>query len=130
MKRFIIDTGALSLFFLGDKRVSPYFQQLQDGLAEGFMTSVNLAEFFYKVCQRLGRETAILWCHQTRTILSIVETNESLTQKAGLEKCRKSTFSLADSFALALAREIKGTLLTTDSELEKVRDIDAKFFGV
>ncbi len=130
MKRFIIDTGALTIFFFGDKRVSPYFQQLQDGFAEGFMTSVNLAEFFYKVCQRLGRETAILWCHQTRTILNIVETNESLILKAGFEKCRKNEFSLADSFALALTKETKGTLLTTDSELAKVRDVDAKYFGL
>lgn len=130
MNRFIIDTGALTLFFFGDKRVSPYFQQLQDGQAEGFMTSVSLAEFFYKVCQRLGRETAVLWFHQTRSFLNIVETNEPLTMKAGFEKCRKNEFSLADSFALALTKETKGTLLTTDSELVKVRDVDAKFFAV
>ncbi|MBI2126263.1 MAG: type II toxin-antitoxin system VapC family toxin [Thaumarchaeota archaeon] len=128
--RFVIDTGVLTLFYAGEARVRPYFDRINDNKAEGLMMSVNLSEHFYKTCQKLGRQTANLRYYQSRTILTIVETSEELALAAGTEKCRRSALSLADCFALALARSVKGTLLTTDGELGKVKDIDVKLFRV
>jgi predicted nucleic acid-binding protein len=46
-----------------------------------------------------------------------------------LEKCREQLdLSLADCFALALARREKALLLTTDSELKKAENVQVKFF--
>ena len=128
--KFVIDTGVLTLFYAGEARVKPYFDQIHNGKAEGLMMSVNLSEHFYKTCQKLGRQTANLRYYQSRTILTIAETSEELALTAGTEKCRRSTLSLADCFALALAKSVKGTLLTTDSELGKVKDVDVKLFKV
>ena len=47
---------------------------------------------------------------------------------AGLEKCRQQKLSLADCYALGLAKRVKATLLTTDSELAKVREIRSLLF--
>ncbi len=55
--------------------------------------------------------------------MRVVETDEELSRLAGLEKCRQQQkLSLADCHALALAKRLKAILVTTDTELSKIRD--------
>lgn len=128
--KYVIDTGVLSLFYAGDERVKPFFAQVQSGRAEGYVASVNLAEFYYKLCQKLGKETATVRFHQTQTVLEVVETDGDLVKAAGLNKCRYGHLSLADAFAVALTEEIGGTLLTTDEAILMVTEIHTKHFEV
>jgi len=128
--KYVMDTGVLSLFYAGDERVRPFFDQIQDGRAQGYVSSVNLAEFYYKVCQKLGKDTATVRFHQTQTILEAVETDGELTKAAGMNKCKYGHLSLADTFAAALTEELGGTLLTTDEALLKVAEIRVKHFSV
>ncbi|TLX97796.1 MAG: type II toxin-antitoxin system VapC family toxin [Thaumarchaeota archaeon] len=66
-----------------------------------------------------------------RRILKPVETDEDLTLALGTEKCRGSVLSLADCFALALARRVGGgTLLTTHSELGRTKGIGVKYLQI
>lgn len=90
-----------------------------------------MAEFYYKTCQKVGRQTADTRYYQVkRTRLQIVH-DDDLTRSAGLEKCRQPlSLSLADCSALALAKKEKALLLTTDKEPPKVREIEVKFFEV
>ena len=53
-----------------------------------------------------------------------------MTLALGTEKCRGSVLSLADCFALALARRVGGTLLTTDSQLGRTKGIGVKYFQI
>jgi len=130
-KAVVVDAGVLTLHFINDLRVEQYFCSLDDGRIAGYVTGVNLAEFYYKTCQKLGRQTADTWYYQIkRTRLQIVH-DDDLTRSAGLEKCRQPlSLSLADCFALALAKREKALLLTTDGELMKVKEIEVKFFEV
>jgi predicted nucleic acid-binding protein len=128
--KYVVDTGVLWLFYAGDERVKPFFGQIQAGRAHGHMSSINLAEFYYKACQKLGKETAIVRFHQTKTILEAVETDEELAMAAGLNKCKYSHLSLADTFAAALTERLNGTLLTTDEAMLKVVEIHVKHFKV
>lgn len=127
----VLDAGVVSLFFAGDSRVEQYFSRIDQESAGGLIAEVNLSEYYYKTCQKLGRETAdtryfLLKQSKLRTI-----SDESLTRLAALEKCRtRSDLSLADCFALALAKREKAILLTTDSQLGKVKDVQVKFFSV
>jgi predicted nucleic acid-binding protein len=127
---YVVDTGALSLFYAGDERIKPFFAKIQDGRAHGYVASTNLAEFYYKICQKLGRETALVRFHQTQTILEEVVAGGELAESAGLNKCRYSHLSLADAFAAALAEKIGATLLTTDEALMKVTEIRVKHFEI
>jgi len=127
---YVIDTGVLSLFYAGDERVKPFFAQIQAGRARGYVSSVNLAEFYYKACQKLGKETATVRFHQTTTILEAVETDNELAMNAGLNKCKYSHLSLADTFAAALTERLSGTLLTTDEAMLKVGEVHIKHFQV
>lgn len=127
----VLDAGTVSLFFAGDSRVVQYFSRIDQEKAAGLITEVNLAEYYYKACQKLGRETADTRYFLLRRSKLLPIGDESLTRLAGLEKCRQQLdLSLADCFALALAKRENAILLTTDSELRKVRDVQAKFFEV
>ncbi|MCL4518232.1 MAG: PIN domain-containing protein [Thaumarchaeota archaeon] len=129
-KKLVVDTGALALFFMGDTRIKPYFDAIEAKRAVGYMCSVNLAEYGYKTCQKLGSDTAHLRYQQIHTLLQQVEIDYHLSQAAADEKCRNNSLSLVDSFALALARNLKATLLTTDSELGKSKHIEVRLFQV
>jgi len=132
MKRaVVIDAGVLTLHFIDDPRVEEYFSGVDDERISGHISSVNVAELYYKTCQKLGRQTADTRYYQIkRSRLQIVH-DDDLTRSAGLEKCRQPlSLSLADCFALALAKREKALLLTTDRELSKVREVEVKFFEV
>jgi len=130
-KSIVVDAGALALHFIDDPRVEEYFSAIDDGQVSGYITDVNLAEYYYKTCQKLGIQTADTRYYQIkRTHLQIIR-DEDLTRSAGLEKCRQPLdLSLADCFALALAKREKALLLTTDKELSKVKEVKVKFFEV
>ena len=131
-KNTVIDTGGLTLFFTGDPRVRTYFDDIEKGRTNGYVTSVTLSEFYYKTCQKMGEEVSRLWYHQCRDLLHILETSSDLSLMAGREKCHRGSanLSLADCFALAAAKILSGTLVTTDHELAKIKDIHVKFIEV
>ena len=130
MTSFIFDTGALSLFFVEDPRLFTFVEKIHSGNAAGFLSSVTLSEYFYKTCQTLGRDVASLRSQQVSDRMQVVETTTELSRAAGLEKCRNARLSLADAFALSLAKRLKGTLLTTDSMLAREKDVKVRHFGV
>ena len=53
-----------------------------------------------------------------------------LSLSDGLEKCRNSKLSLADSYALAFSKRVGGILLTTDRELAKSKESRVRHFEV
>ncbi len=130
-KNVVIDTGVLTLFFSGERSVRSFFIDFERGKTNGIVTSVNLFEFFYKTCEKMGEDTAKVWYYQCRERLSILETDNELSLSAGKEKCHSGggSLSLADCFALAATKRLSGTLLTTDPVLAKVNDIDVKLFA-
>ncbi len=96
------------------------------------MSSVNLSDFYYKTCQVLGREAAELRYYQSRrTRLMIIETDQELSKLAGMEKCKnRMKLSLADCYALALAKHFKSTILTTDKELARADGVSTLLFKI
>lgn len=130
MRPFVFDTGVLSLLYADRERVQGIVVPIDRGRAEGLVSSVNLSEFFYKTCQKVGRDAALVRSRQLNERLRVVDTDLALSLSAGAEKCRNNRLSLADSFALALTKAVGGTLLTTDSQLAAQADISVKFFEV
>jgi predicted nucleic acid-binding protein len=127
----IIDTGILTLYFAGDERLLLFFGDIERKRRIGYLTAVNLSEFFYKTCESLGEEVAELRFHQCRELLKIFETNEELALDAGKAKChRHGNLSLSDCFAIAATKILNGTLLTTDPELAETKAVDVRLFRV
>ncbi len=46
------------MYFTGDERAEPYFEEVDKYIAKAFTSDVNLAE--YKSCGELGKEVAYL----------------------------------------------------------------------
>ena len=127
----VLDAGVLSLFFAGDPRVVPYFNRIDQDQATGLITEINLAEYYYKTCQKIGKQAADTRYFLLRNSKLKTISDESLSRLAGVEKCKQELdLSLADCFALALAKREHATLLTTDRELGSAKDAPAKFFRV
>lgn len=127
----VIDAGALALHFIDDVRIRSYFRGIEKGTIKGYMAHVNLGEYYYKTCQHLGKDIAdIRYLSVTRSRITIFM-DEMLARDAGLEKCRRGLdLSLADYFALAIAKRFDATLLTTDGELAKAKDVNVKHFAL
>lgn len=132
MRKYVVDAGVLFLYFIGDERVKPYFDEVASGRAQGFICDVNLAEYYYKTCEKLGKDVADVRYYQIReSDVRAFATDQVLTKNAGEKKCKyRGKLSLADCFSLALSELMKATLLTTDSELAKVKEVKVKHFQV
>jgi predicted nucleic acid-binding protein len=92
------------------------------------MAGVNIAEFYYKSCQKVGKQAADTWYFQVLESGLAVVASEELDRLAGLEKCRHPSLALADCYALALAKAEAALLLTTDGDLANVPDVSTKRF--
>jgi predicted nucleic acid-binding protein len=131
MSKLIIDTGVLSLHFRDDPRVERQFDEIDGGKSTGHIAGINLAEFYYKTCQKLSRQTADTWFHLVRGSPLRIASDEELNRQAGFERCKRTLdLSIADCYALALAKRLNGTLLTTDGELAKSREVEVLFFPI
>ncbi len=127
---YILDAGFLNILLGKDPRLRGMLDGVDRGDDSAFISSPNLAEFYYKTCRNLGREVAELYYYQFSRRAEIVDDPE-LSRAAGLEKCRRQLdLSLADCYALALTRRLKGILLTTDGVLGEVKDVDVKYFNI
>lgn len=120
----MIDAGFLFLYYAGAASVRPYFNRIISGAARGFISEVNLAEFYYKVGRLKGIETADVWYQQIRqTNFLVVAPDQEITRDAALWKIRNAGLSLADCFALATMRARADILLTTDPDFEGIKGL-------
>jgi predicted nucleic acid-binding protein len=109
---------------LGLPSVRPYFDGVFSAHIEGFISEVNLAEFYYKTALKKGVQTVDLWYRQIRqSPFTIISPNETITRQAAIWKVKRNYLSLADCFALATVQEVAQVLLTTDSALADVKGI-------
>src|SRR2546428_6674411 len=107
------------------------FDRVFAGRASGFLSEVNHAQLCYKAAEKKGVDVAEIQYRQVRgSPLKVVAPDENTTREAALWKFRNRTLSLADCFAIATWRERAQILLTTDSELAKLRGVKSEYISV
>ena len=130
-RNLVLDAGVLGIWYAGDRRPKEYFEAIEEGRSWGHLSGVNLAEFYYKACQKAGRQAADAWYYQAvESGLRVSPSTEELSRLAGREKCGHPPLSIAGCFALALAKLEDALLLTTDGELAKVKEVRTKLFTI
>jgi len=99
------------------------FDEVTTGRAEGYTCETNLAEFYYKTCEKLGREVAeVRYTSIRHSEISVLATNERLTRIAGGLKCiHRGKLSLAEAYVVAAAKMLGGTLVTTDPRIAELK---------
>jgi predicted nucleic acid-binding protein len=132
MKEYVYDAGALALLMAGDIRLKSYVAEATRGDAASHVSSVDLAEFYYKTGEKLGIETAETWFLRiVNSDIHVQDADKNLARDAGLNKIRyRGRLSLADCYAAAETAKRKAVLLTTDKDLAQVKEIEASYFKV
>ena len=130
--RLAFDAGALSLYYAGDERARQYFNDVSSELKTGFISEVNLAEFYYKAAERFGLQTAELRYMLTRrSRIIIVPPDEDITREAAkLKLMYRNRLSLADCFAVSTAKNNDSILITTDSRIKEVKEVKAVYLEI
>ena len=106
--------------------------EVTTGRAEGYTCETNIAEFYYKTCEKLGREVAeVRYTSIRHSRISILAADERLTRVAGGLRCtHRGKLSLADAYIVAVAKMLRGTLVTTDPRLMKLELVQTRIFQV
>jgi len=69
--------------------------------------------------------------YQSDTKILTLPIDEQLTRDAGSLKCAyESNLSLVDAYIIAIARRLKGTLVTTDSRLAELKVVQTKLLQI
>ncbi len=121
--RYVFDTGPLYLYFADDRRVVEPFREVNRGGAEGYTCEPNLAELYYKTCEKLGRDTALVRYTSLRhSAIVVTPPDATLTREAGELKCSHGNqLSLVDAYIIALTKRVRGNLHTTDPRIARLR---------
>jgi predicted nucleic acid-binding protein len=108
------------------------FDEVAAGRVEGYTCETNIAEFYYKTCEKFGREVAEVRHTSIRhSKMSILATDERLTRIAGGLKCvHRGKLSLADAYIVAVAKMLGGTLVTTDPRLPELKLVQTRLLQV
>lgn len=127
MKSYVFDTGALAQYFIGHSVVSRIYREVANKSVQGLTCYPLLTELFYRTAQELGIETGqIRFVSIERSLIQIVPLDPSICMDAGKLKVQHNFVSLADVFALSLARKYNATLLTTDGSLKGIPGISVQ----
>jgi len=103
-------------------RAKALIEDVRRGKSAGSTCETNLAELYYKTCEKMGRETArIRYLSIRRSKLTIFAPDETLSRSAGELKCKhRGKLSLVDAYVLALAQEQRSTLITSDPRISEL----------
>ena len=128
----MFDTGALHLYFAGDKNLKQLFHDIEKGVSDGFTSEQNAAELYYKTCENLGRDTALIRYRSLRgSSLIVIAPDDGLSLNAGQIKCaHRSKLSLVDAYIISLAKRVRGTLYTTDPRIYDLKIVPTKLLEI
>ncbi len=123
-KKYVLDAGVLALYFAGRKDAKKYIDIIYEGEAEALMCEINVAEFLYNYARVFGWDAALVKHTLLRNSpITIVSIDEDLTLEAAKLKLKYyNILSLADCYLIALAKQNKATIITTDHNIKNVNE--------
>ncbi|MHA1291659.1 MAG: PIN domain-containing protein [Promethearchaeota archaeon] len=132
MKRIFLDTGIFELFFSGNQNIKQIFNQIKNETISAFTLELNLCENFYKICEKLGKETAQIRNISLRNSkIKILDINEQLTIRSGYFKCKYSQIlSIVDAYIIGCADLNNLLIYSTDSNFKDIKEVKNKIFSL
>jgi len=121
--RYVLDAGVLALYFAGYEEAKRYIDLAYSG-EKVYMCEVNVAEFLYNYARVFGWDAALVKHALIRNSpLVVKEIDETLTVEAARLKLKYyDKLSLADCYLIALAKQLKSSVVTTDSRVKEVME--------
>ncbi len=118
--KYLFDTKALVAFFNdedGAEFVEKLLGKVDEGVAEGFLSSITITEIYYLYFRRLGEKVARKRVEQIKlSNLKVVPIDERVAVKAGEYKAR--AIPIADALIAASAYSVGAKVVTDDKHFE------------
>ncbi len=126
MKSYVLDSYAVLTYFQNEKGADQVEEMLR-GAVEGkitlFLSTVNLGEVVYITQRKVGEEGRRKLLSALDLLpLTVIDADRALALLAAGIKA-KHAISYADCFALALALQSRGAVITGDPEFKKAEKI-------
>lgn len=131
--RIVVDTNVLLKVFFkeeGNETIVKFFEAIEQKEIAGFLSAVSLSEIVTIFSRREKieeLENVLEWLIRTFTIISVTP---ELSILSGYIKSKystaKSPLSFADSVIAASSLIYNATLVTYDSEFDKIKEIEIK----
>lgn len=122
-KTIVLDSWAIMAFLEDEPAAERVADLIADAAEQGtriLMSVINVGEVWYTVARRRSARDAdqtLRWLNEMG--ITIVDADMKLTQIAATYKA-KGGISYADTFAAALAKQQKATLITGDPEFKQL----------
>lgn len=127
IKKYLFDTGAITLYFANHNEIKKIFEDIQIGRASGIVPKIILVEYYYKTWQIFGKPAAELRTNAFRNSeIHVCDISDDDIFNAGKYKVRNNKFSIADCIAISCAVRENATILTTEDEMKKVKHLKVK----
>lgn len=122
-KTYVFDAHALFIFLEKEKGYEQVTKILSKGINDNSdirMTAVNIGEILYIILRECGKNKLFEIEHIIKSLpIEIVNADYALAKEAARFKAFKK-MSYADCFSAALAKMVKGELVTGDPEFKEV----------
>jgi predicted nucleic acid-binding protein len=127
VRKYILDANIIFQFFSGSPNVKKYLLNND----EKFINAVNLSEFAYHYARKFGFKASGVKLNYLLTFINLVEIDKTLAEIASKIRL-KYNLSLGDSFLVATAEMIGGTVVTSDHEFAErtAKDYDVEFIPI
>ena len=120
----VLDSSALIALLVMECGADVVLENLENPTTVCYAHAVNLCEVFYDGLRRVGdvHTTGAMETLRRSGIIARYDMDDDFWREAGRLKAHQRRISLADCFAVVLARRLDSTLLTSDRhELEVVQ---------
>ncbi|MCY0882256.1 MAG: type II toxin-antitoxin system VapC family toxin [Acidianus infernus] len=115
--RVVLDASAILLYFYGNESVKEIISRSK----EVYVNPVNLTEFLYSYTKVKGWKEELFKYTLVRNSFKVIDITDEIVRTSAKLKV-KYNLSLGDSFLLASAIIINGNAVTSDHELEDVKE--------
>lgn len=118
----LIDSWAWIEYWKGGKLANDAASYI-DGDEESVVSTINLAEVYLWVARAYDEDTAGEKVATMEKRCHVIQVEREIAIEAAKIK-RKERLGLADSLILATARQVGGRVVTGDSDMKDLRDVD------
>jgi predicted nucleic acid-binding protein len=120
---FVLDTFAILAYLQGETNGARVREMLQSGRRNLYMSLINVGEVLYITERKQGLQQAQDTLALLRQLpIEVLQADEQAVFAAAHIKANYPV-SYADSFAIATAQRLVGTVITGDPEFDAVKDI-------
>ncbi|MCH8906538.1 MAG: hypothetical protein IH840_05555 [Candidatus Heimdallarchaeota archaeon] len=124
MRSYIWDTGPLSLYFAGHQKSTTIMNQCLKSEVIGYVPLIILSEFHYLQWRHHGERISKMRVDSVlNSTLIISKLEERHIFGIGQYKVRYNQLSLADAALSILSKDHNSTILTTETEIPRIKEL-------